>query len=117
MDNLIQVGHNCTIGENTVIAGQTGLSGSTHIGRDVKVGGQAGFAGHLSIGDGASIGAQSGVSKSVPPGILVFGYPARPYKEEFRIQAARNRLPQLLKELKDLKERIQKLEEKMGKQC
>lgn len=76
-----------------------------------------GFAGHLEVGDDASIGAQSGVSKSVPPGIMVFGYPARPHMEEFRIQAAQKQLPRLLKEIKDLRDRIRKLEEKMGKKC
>jgi len=117
LDNLIQVGHNCSIGDDTVIAAQAGLSGSTHIGRGVRVGGQVGFAGHLEVGDDASIGAQSGVSKSVPPGIMVFGYPARPHMEEFRIQAAQKQLPRLLKEIKDLRDRIRKLEEKMGKKC
>ena len=117
LDNLIQVGHNCTIGENTVIAAQTGLSGSTHIGNGVRAGGQVGFAGHMKVGDGASIGAQSGVSKTVPPGVSVFGYPAKPLMEELRIQAALKRLPQVLKEVKDLKEHIRRLEEEMRKQC
>lgn len=117
LDNLIQVGHNCTVGEDTVIAAQTGLSGSTHIGRGVRVGGQVGFAGHMKVGDGAAIGAQSGVSKSIAPGVFVFGYPARPHTEEFRIQAALRRLPQLLKEVKVLKDRIDRLEQEMRKQC
>jgi UDP-3-O-[3-hydroxymyristoyl] glucosamine N-acyltransferase len=115
LDNLIQVAHNCTIGENTVIAGQAGLSGSTHLGRNVKIGGQVGFAGHLHVGDGAAVFAQSGVDKSIPPDTIVFGYPAKPHMEAFRILAAQNRLPQLLKEMKALKSRIEKLEEKMGK--
>ena len=110
LDNLIQVGHNCTIGENTVIAGQAGLSGSTHIGKGVRVGGQVGFAGHLDVGDGAAVGAQSGVNKSIPPGLYVFGYPARPHMEEFRIQAVIKKLPQLQKELMDLKKKIRKSE-------
>ena len=113
LDNLIQVGHNCTIGEDTVIAGQAGLSGSTHVGRNVRVGGQVGFAGHLHVGDNVTIGAQSGVSKSIPPGIMVFGYPAKPHMEEFRIQGAQKRLPQLIKEVKQLKERIRELEKSL----
>ncbi len=117
LDNLIQVGHNCTIGENTVIAAQAGLSGSTHIGKGVRVGGQVGFAGHLKVGDGAAVGAQSGVSKSIPSGVFVFGYPAKPHMEEFRIQGALKRLPPLLKEIKDLKERVLRLEQEMGKRC
>lgn len=111
LDNLIQIAHNCTIGENTVIAAQTGLSGSTQIGSGVRIGGQVGFAGHLEVGDGATVAAQSGVSKSIPPGGMVFGYPARPHHEELRIQAARQKLPELLKIIKDLKMRIKKLEE------
>jgi len=117
LDNLIQVAHNCTIGENTVIAAQTGLSGSTHLGKGVRIGGQVGFAGHLEVGDGVSIGAQSGVHKSVPAGEYIFGYPAKPYKEEFRIQAALKKLPQLLKEIKWMKEKIEKLEDQMRKLC
>jgi len=115
LDNLIQVGHNCTIGENTVIAAQAGLSGSTHIGKGVRVGGQVGFAGHMKIGDGAMIGAQSGVSKSVPPGVMMFGYPAKPRMEEFRLQAAIKKLPDLLQEIKDLKKQIKELEQRVVK--
>lgn len=117
LDNLIQVAHNCTIGENTVIAAQTGLSGSTHIGKGVRVGGQVGFAGHMTIGDGSAIGAQSGISKSMPPGIMVSGSPAQPHREEMRLEAARRKLPKLLKEIKDLKNRIEDLERKKGKEC
>jgi UDP-3-O-[3-hydroxymyristoyl] glucosamine N-acyltransferase len=112
LDNLIQIGHNCTVGKNSVIAAQTGLSGSTHIGSGVRVGGQVGFAGHMKIGDGAAIGAQSGVNKSVAPGEYVFGYPAKPHMEEFRIQAALKKLPKMLKDLQNLKERIKRLEQK-----
>ncbi len=111
LDNLIQIAHNCEIGESTVVAAQTGISGSTKIGKHVRVGGQAGFAGHMSIGDGAAIGAQSGVTKSVAEGVYVFGYPAKPHKEEFRIQGAQRRLPELLKEIKELKKRVQQLEQ------
>jgi len=110
LDNLIQVAHNCTIGENTVIAAQTGISGSTHIGKGVRIGGQVGFAGHQTIGDGAAMGAQSGISKDVEPGVMVSGSPAKPHREMMRIQAATNKLPELLKTIKELKERIQKLE-------
>lgn len=117
LDNLIQVGHNCTIGENTVIAAQAGLSGSTHVGKNVRVGGQVGFAGHLKVGDGAAIGAQSGVSKSIPDGSYVFGYPAKPHMEEFRIQGALKRLPELLREMKRLREQIEKLEQEMRERC
>lgn len=117
LDNLIQVAHNCTIGENTVIAAQSGLSGSTHLGKNIRIGGQVGFAGHLEVGDGVAIGAQSGVHKSIPPGEFIFGSPALPHKEAFRIQAALKKLPQLLKEIKKMKEKIEELEDKMRKVC
>ena len=117
LDNLIQVGHNCTIGENTVIAAQTGLSGSTKIGNGVRVGGQVGFAGHMEIGDGAAVGAQAGVTKSVPPGVMVSGYPARPHREELRIEAIIQQLPQLFKEIKNLGKRLYKLEKQMREEC
>ena len=117
LDNLIQVAHNCTIGENTVLAAQVGLSGSTHIGNGVRVGGQAGFAGHITINDGAAIGAQAGVSKSVPPGVMVSGYPARPHREELRLEAAIHRLPGLILEIKNLKKKIYELEKKLRNGC
>jgi UDP-3-O-[3-hydroxymyristoyl] glucosamine N-acyltransferase len=117
LDNLIQIAHNCTVGANTVIAAQTGLSGSTHLGSNVRVGGQVGFAGHMQIGDEVSIGAQAGVSKSIPSGIMVSGYPAKPHIEELRIEASLKRLPQLIKEVKEMKEKISKLEQEKGKRC
>jgi UDP-3-O-[3-hydroxymyristoyl] glucosamine N-acyltransferase len=117
LDNLIQVGHNCTIGENTVIAGQAGLSGSTHIGKNVRIGGQVGFAGHLKVGDGAAVGAKSGVDKSIPENTYMFGSPARPHMESFRIQGAIHRLPERMKELNELKKEIEKLKKALRERC
>jgi len=110
LDNLIHVGHNVVIGENTVIAAQTGFAGSTIVGKNVMVGGQAGFAGHMTIGDGALISAQSGVTKSIPPGTRVFGYPARPVHQARREEAALRRLPELLKRVRELEQRLRELE-------
>ncbi|MDZ7372861.1 MAG: UDP-3-O-(3-hydroxymyristoyl)glucosamine N-acyltransferase [candidate division KSB1 bacterium] len=110
MDNLIQVGHNVVIGENTVIAAQAGFAGSTIVGRNVMVGGQAGFAGHMTIGDGAQISAQSGVTKDIPPGCRVFGYPARPAEEAWRQEAALRRLPELLKRVRELERAVEELQ-------
>ena len=76
LDNLIQVAHNVEIGENTVIAAQTGISGSTKIGKNCMIGGQVGFVGHLNIGDNARIGARSGVEGHVKPDAVIFGAPA-----------------------------------------
>jgi UDP-3-O-[3-hydroxymyristoyl] glucosamine N-acyltransferase len=114
LDNLIQIGHNCTVGENTVIAAQTGISGSTHLGKNVRVGGQAGFQGHIHVGNGATVGGQAGVTRSVPEGVMVSGYPARPHHDSLRIEAAMHHLPQLLKEFKALKKKMAELEKGKG---
>ncbi|MCM1483215.1 MAG: UDP-3-O-(3-hydroxymyristoyl)glucosamine N-acyltransferase [Muribaculaceae bacterium] len=76
LDNLIQIAHNCSVGEWTVMASQTGVAGSTKIGARCMFGGQVGLAGHLSVGDNVQIGAQSGINKNLPDGSRVFGSPA-----------------------------------------
>ena len=76
LDNLIQIAHNCSVGEHTVMAAQAGVAGSAKIGAHCMVGGQVGFVGHISIADGTQIGAQSGVSKPTKPGDRVMGSPA-----------------------------------------
>ena len=114
LDNLVHIAHNVVVGEHTVIAAQTGISGSTRIGRHVMMGGQVGTVGHITIGDHAQIGAQSGVSKSVPPGEVVFGYPARPIMKTKRIEAALNNLPELIKRVRQLEQGMQELQKKIG---
>ncbi len=109
LDNLIQVAHNVVIGENTVIAAQTGISGSTQIGKRCLIGGQVGFVGHITLGDGCMIGAQSGISKSFPPGSKLFGCPARPLNEELRLQAHVKKLPELVKQVGRLEKLLQEL--------
>jgi len=109
IDNLVQIAHNCIIGEHTVIAAQAGLSGSTKIGNYVRIGGQAGFAGHMSIGNNSAVMAQSGVSKSFPDNVTIFGYPAGLSREEFRKQGAIRRLPDLIKEFNALKKEVEKM--------
>ena len=108
LDNLIQVAHGVQIGEDTVIAAQTGISGSARIGSRVMMGGQVGLAGHIQVGDGMIIGAQAGVTKSVDIRGMVSGYPARPQAEAMRIEAALTRLPELLKRVKAIEERLKK---------
>jgi UDP-3-O-[3-hydroxymyristoyl] glucosamine N-acyltransferase len=110
LDNLIQVAHNARVGADTVIAAQAGISGTTEIGAGVRIGGQAGFAGHLTVGDGANVGAQAGVTKSVPPGETVSDYPAKPHAQALRIEASLRRLPELLKTVKALEQRLAELE-------
>jgi UDP-3-O-[3-hydroxymyristoyl] glucosamine N-acyltransferase len=106
LDNLIHIAHNVEVGDDTAIAAQTGVSGSTRIGKQVLIGGQAGFVGHIDIGDNAFIGAKAGVSKSVKPGGKVTGYPARDLMTMRRIEASQAQLPELLKELKQLRNEI-----------
>jgi UDP-3-O-[3-hydroxymyristoyl] glucosamine N-acyltransferase len=109
LDNLIHVAHNVQIGEHTVIAAQTGISGSTKIGSGVTIAGQVGFVGHLEIGDNATFGAQAGVTKSIPPGITVSGYPAKDHMHARREEAALRRLPALLKRVRALEKALAKV--------
>lgn len=76
LDNLIQVAHNCTVGDHTVIAAQAGLAGSGHLGKHCMIGGQVGVVGHIEIADGTQIGAQSGINKATNPGDRMMGSPA-----------------------------------------
>lgn len=109
LDNLLQIAHNVEVGNNTVIAAQAGVSGSTKIGNNVMIGGQAGIVGHITIGDGAKINAQSGVSKSMEAGKAVTGSPAHDYTAALRSQAASRKLPELEKRVKELEKIIAEL--------
>ncbi len=115
LDNLIQVAHNVTIGEHTVIAAQTGISGSTHIGNYVKIGGQSGFVGHIHIGDESVVGAQSGITKNVPEKSYVTGNPAKAVMQVRREEASLSRLPGLLKSFRNLERRLQELENQLNR--
>ncbi len=110
LDNLIQVAHNVEVGNNTVIAAQAGVSGSTKIGNNVMIGGQAGIVGHLQIADGTKINAQSGVSKSIKtPNTAVTGSPAFEYTSALRSQALNRNLPELEKRISELEQIIKSL--------
>ena len=91
IDNLVQIAHNVVIGEDCLVISQVGISGSTEVGDRAVVAGQAGLVGHITIGADAVIGARSGVSKSVPPGTVVLGEPARPIQEQKKLFAQRDR--------------------------
>ena len=103
VDNLVQVGHGSTVGENTLLCAQVGLAGSTTVGKNVILAGQVGVAGHCTIGDGAIATAQSGIPSDVPPGKVVSGYPAIDNRQWLRSVALVNRLPELLRTLKSSK--------------
>ena len=110
LDNLIQVAHNCEIGENTVMSAQAGMAGSTKIGAWCMVGGQAGFSGHITIADKTFIGAQSGViSNTKGNGEQLIGAPAIDPKVFFKAQAVMKRLPDMSKELGALRKEIEEL--------
>lgn len=110
LDNLIQIAHNVEIGLNTVIAAQSGVSGSTKIGNNVMIGGQAGIVGHIVISDGTKINAQSGVAKSIKiPNTAVTGSPAYDYGHALRSQILSRNLPELEKRIKQLEQIIEQL--------
>lgn len=100
IDNLVQVGHGSTVGQNTLLCAQVGLAGSTTVGKNVILAGQVGVAGHCTIGDGAIATAQSGIPNDVAPGKVVSGYPAIDNRQWLRSVALVNRLPELLRNLK-----------------
>ena len=110
LDNLIQVAHNVEIGENTVIAAQTGISGSTKVGKNCSIGGQVGMVGHIHIADGTRINAQSGLSKSViNTNTTLNGSPAFEYKSSLKSQAIFRNLPELQQRLQKLEDTVQEL--------
>lgn len=102
LDNLVQVAHGVRLGANTVIAAQTGISGSTRIGNWCIIGGQAGFQGHITVGDQSIIAAQSGVFGDLPFKSKVSGYPAKPHVQSLKVLALTFKLPELVEKLKSL---------------
>jgi len=113
LDNLIQIAHNVEIGPNTVIAAQSGVSGSTHIGANCMIGGQAGIVGHLRLADGVRIAAQSGIGNSVTTeGSVLQGSPAFDHGKYQRSYVVFRNLPELSKRITELEKRIKELENK-----
>jgi UDP-3-O-[3-hydroxymyristoyl] glucosamine N-acyltransferase len=106
IDNLVQIAHNVRIGKNSAMASQVGISGSSKIGERNRFGGQVGLAGHLKTADDVIIYAQSGVAKSVDSKGIYFGSPAKPRISAFKIEAALNELPEMVRNYKKLKEEI-----------
>lgn len=105
VDNLVQVGHSCDVGENTLLCGQAGLAGSTKLGKNVVLAGQVGVAGHLSIGDNVIATAQTGIPADVEPNRIVSGYPAIDNREWLKCAAVYAKLPELYATVRELKKR------------
>ncbi|MDP2269744.1 MAG: UDP-3-O-(3-hydroxymyristoyl)glucosamine N-acyltransferase [Archangium sp.] len=110
IDNLVQVGHNSTVGRLSILCAQVGLAGTTELGMGVVLAGQVGVAGHLRIGDMAKVGAQGGVISDVGDGAQVMGSPSMPSRPYMRSSALFQKLPELQQELRDLKKRLDALE-------
>ncbi len=108
LDNQIQIAHNVEVGENTVIASQTGVAGSAKIGKNCIIGGQVGIVGHITIGDNVRIQAQTGVGRSIKDGESVQGSPAMAYNDFSKSYVYFKKLPVIVKDLEDLKKSINK---------
>ncbi len=113
-DNLVHIAHNVTLGEDTLLVAQVGISGSTTVGKHVIMAGQAGISGHLEIGDNAIVGPRAGVAKSIPAGELVSGAPEMPHRTWLKVQTVIPRLPELKRKIEELEKRLIKLEDNGG---
>jgi UDP-3-O-[3-hydroxymyristoyl] glucosamine N-acyltransferase len=115
IDNLVQIGHSCTVGEDSLLCAQVGLAGSSHIGRRVILAGQAGVAGHLTIGDDVVLTAKSATSHNVEPGKVISGIPAFDNREWLRSIAAFRRLGDMHRSLRNMEARLAELENKLSR--
>jgi UDP-3-O-[3-hydroxymyristoyl] glucosamine N-acyltransferase len=113
LDNLVQIGHSVTVGEDSVLAGQVGIAGSSRVGKRVTLAGQVGVAGHLTIGDGVIATAQTGIPSSVEEGSVVSGYPAIDNRGWLRSSAVFAKLPELQKRVRELERRLGSLLERI----
>ncbi len=112
IDNLVQIAHNCDIGENTVIAALSGFAGTTKVGKNCKFGGQVGLAGHLTIGDNVMFGAQSGISQNIKDNEVLLGSPAIPIRDAIRSITVHKNLPTLQRDVTRLKREIEEIKNK-----
>jgi UDP-3-O-[3-hydroxymyristoyl] glucosamine N-acyltransferase len=115
IDSLVQIGHACVVGEDNIICSQTGLAGSSILGNNVLLAGQVGVSGHLTIHDNAVVYAQSGIGHDVPAGGAVSGSPAFEAREWLRAATAFQKLPEILKTVRQLEHRLKDLEEAASK--
>ncbi len=115
LDNLIQVAHNVEIGENTVMAAQVGISGSTKVGKHCMIGGQVGLGGHITIGDNVNIGAQSGIISNIKSDAKIIGSPAIPVRDFFKSSVTFPKLPDMYKQLAKLQKEVEDLKSNQNK--
>lgn len=113
IDNLVQIAHNCIIGDHTVVVAQTGIAGSAAIGKYVILAGQSAVTGHVKVGDRVVLTGQSGISKDTPPGAIMRGSPAVPMNQMMKEVALVRRLPKMKKVLDNLVKRVAELEDKV----
>jgi UDP-3-O-[3-hydroxymyristoyl] glucosamine N-acyltransferase len=113
-DNLVQIAHNVTIGEDSIIVAQAGVSGSATVGNQVIVGGQVGISDHIEIGDRVMIGSQSGVAKSIPAGEVVSGSPTMPHRLWLRTRGLIVKLPELNEKIRSLEKKVAELEKRLA---
>ena len=116
LDNLVQIAHNVVIGKDCCLAAQSGIAGSSTLGDRVNIAGQSGVIGHLTVGENTILYAKSAVTKDMPPGSQISGFPARPHKQELRHQASTRKIPELIREFTQLQKRVQELEMKLQEQ-
>ena len=112
IDNLVQIGHSCTVGEDSLICAQVGLAGSSHIGNRVILAGQVGIAGHLKIGDDVVLTAKSATSHDVPDGKVISGIPGFDNKDWLRSTAAFRRLGEIVRTIRGLEKRVDQIEKR-----
>ncbi len=110
IDNLVQIGHNCDVGEDVILVSQVGIAGSSRIGNRAMLAGQVGVADHVTIGPGAILTAKSGVPSDVPAGEIWSGIPSRPTTAQKRIWAGESQLPELIKRVRALEKRLDDIE-------
>jgi len=109
IDNLVQIGHNVEIGEDSIIVSQCGISGSTTLGNGLIMGGKAAVSGHLKIGNRVTMAGKAGVMSDLEDGAVVAGFPAFSHKKWLRAASIFKKLPDLAKEVRELKKRLEKI--------
>ena len=115
LDNLVQIAHNCSVDEHTVMASQVGLAGSSQIGKWCKFGGQVGIGGHITIGDRVEMGGQTGVISNIPEGSILMGSPGMPLREAMRNFVIQPKLPDMYRRLQALEKELAELKQQQSK--